>query len=122
MESKEQYLPFTKDRSVMVLAVLNSLLILVNTVVSLVRLHSHNFKIPVQYVVRDGSILQSADWYTLYSLTFFVLVGGIATILLAYRIHKGSRFFAIGILTAYFVVALMSLLIINALLGLVARV
>jgi hypothetical protein len=88
----------------------------------LIRLKSHDFKVPVQYIVNDGSVVQSSSWYSLYSLALIALFGAVASIFLAYRLHKGNRIFAIGLLVIYIVIALFGFLISNALLGLVSRV
>lgn len=122
MEKTSPQLTFTKDKLVMFLAIIDGFLIVLGVVISIIRLHSHDFKIPVQYVVADGSITQSANWYSLYSLTAFMLLCGIATIFLAHRMYRGNRLFAAGVLLIYLVVAFVSLLIMGALLGLVGRV
>ncbi len=122
MEEEVPQLTFTKDVVAMFLVVIDTLLILVNVISAVARLHSHAFKIPVQYMVADGSITMSSSWYSLYSLAFFVFVTGFATLFLAYSLHKRNRIFAIGILAIYFVIAIISFLVINALLGLVGRV
>jgi len=113
---------FTKDRPVMLLAVADSALALLAALIVFARLRSHDFKVPVQYLARDGSVLSSSSWYTLYSLAIFSLVGAGVSVFLAHKLYKGNRLFAGGILAAYLVVGVVSVLTINALLGLVARV
>lgn len=113
---------FTRDKPVMVLVIVSGLLAALNVLLTLIKLRPHDFKVPVQYIVNDGSVLQTASWYTLYSLALFSLLGAGATIFIAHRIHKGNRVFATGILVVYLLVAVVTLLVTWALLGLVSRV
>lgn len=113
--------PFFRDRLVMSFVVLGSLVTLLNIGSVLFRLRSHTFKVPVQYNTADGSILQT-DWYYLYGLAIFCIFGLVASILMAHRLHKGSRWFAVGVLLLYQVVAVFSFITINALLGFVAQI
>jgi len=122
MEKNIEHVAFSKDRPVMVLAILGSLLAFLNVVLTVARLRSNDFKVPVQYVVHDGSVLQTANWYTLYSLALFSILSAVAVVFLAHRIHKGSRLFAAGTLVVYVVVGVVTLLATNALLSLVSRV
>ena len=122
MEKISEPTPFIKDKPVMVITVINCVLAALNLILTVVRLRSHDFKVPVQYIVNDGTVLQTSNWYSLYSFALFSVVGVVVTTLLAIRLHKGSRVFANGTLLAYTVVAVMSLLVTNALLGLVSKV
>lgn len=122
MEKISEPIPFAKDKPVMLLAIIAGILSVINLIVTVVKLGSHDFKVPVQYVVNDGSVLQTSNWYSLYSIALFSLVGAGITIFLAHRLHKGNRLFAAGILLVYGVIALMSILVTSALLGLVGRV
>ena len=122
MEKLSEPTPFIKDKPVMVITVINCVLAALNLILTVVRLRSHDFKVPVQYIVNDGTVLQTSNWYSLYSLALFSVVGVMVTTLLAIRLHKGNRVFANGTLLAYTVVAVMSLLVTNALLGLVSKV
>lgn len=122
MEKLSEPIPFAKDKPVMLLAIIAGILSVINLIVTVVKLGSHDFKVPVQYVVNDGSVLQTSNWYSLYSIALFSLVGAGITIFLAHRLHKGNRLFAAGILLVYGVIALMSILVTSALLGLVGRV
>ena len=120
--SNDTKLAFTKDNPVMILAVLSGVLAFVNVVMVLVRLRSHDFKVPVQYIVNDGSVLQTSSWYTLYSLLLFSLLGTGVVIFLAHRLHKSNKFFAVGILAVQVIIGITSLLATGALLGLVSKV
>lgn len=122
MEKVTEPVQFTKDKPVIILAVICGVLAFSNLVLTFVRLKSHDFKVPVQYIVNDGSVLQTSSWYSLYSIALFSLLGAGAVIFVAHRLHKGNRLFAIGILTVYVVIAIVSLLVTNALLGLVGAV
>lgn len=114
--------PFIKDRAMLLLVAIDSLLIVSIVTVVLARLRSHDFKVPVQYVVNDGSVLQVSQWFTLYSLAVFAVLTGVATFILAQRLHKSERNYAIIALIIFGVSAVFGLLTTNALLGLVARV
>ena len=122
MEKVTKNIPYTKDKPVIILAVLSGALALANLILTLIRLRSHDFKVPVQYIVNDGSVLQTSHWYSLYSLAFVSVAGAAVMIFLSYRLHKGNRLFAAGILAVYLLVGIISLLVTNALLGLVGRV
>lgn len=122
MEKHADSTPFFKDRLAVSLLVFNGVLIIANVLATVIRLGSHDFKVPVQYMVSDSSVLQTANWYSLYSLAVFALVGGGVTIALAYRLHQGNRRFSIALLALYTVVGVVTFLVINALLALVARV
>lgn len=87
-----------------------------------IRLRSNDFKVPVQYVVNDGAVLQTSNWFSLYSLALFSVFTCIAVIFLSHTLYKGNRMFAIGMLAIYVVVSLITLFATNALLGLVGRV
>jgi hypothetical protein len=122
MSENSEAVPFTKDKPVMILAVTASVLALANVLQTLIRLKSHDFKVPTQYVVSDGSVLQTSSWYTLYSLALFSLLGTGLLIFLAYRLHKSNKVFAAGVLTVQVILTMVSLIVSGALLGLVSRV
>lgn len=122
MEKTITSIQFTKDKPVLILTILGSALALLNVILTLIRLNSHDFKVPVQYVVNDGSVLQISNWYSLYSLALVSVLGAGAIVFLAHRLHKQNRLFAIGVLLIYLVVAVIGLLATNAILGLVNRV
>lgn len=113
---------FSKDRTIVLITVLNIGLIAASVISVVFRLRPNDLKIPVQYIVYDGSIVQTGNWFSLYSLAFFMIAGGIITTLLAKKMYAAHKSFAVATLAAYTCVALFSLLSINALLGLVERV
>lgn len=115
-------IPFSKDYPMVILVLINSLLMLIGTLSVVLRLRPNDFKVPVQYIVHDGTIVQSGNWFSLYSLVFFILGGGIITVILASKLHKANRLFAVATLAIYTFVAVFSILAINALLGLVEKV
>ncbi len=122
MEHIKDQTPFTKDKPVIILAVVSGLLALAQVIVVFVRLSSHDFKVPVQYIVNDGSVLQTSSWYTLYSLALVAALGAGASIYLAHRIHKTNRVLAAGVLITSVVIGVVGVLVAYALLGLVSRV
>ena len=122
MEHVKQQTAFTKDKPVIILAIVGGLLALAQVLVVLIRLSSHDFKVPVQYIVNDGSVLQTSSWYTLYSLALVAALGAGVSIFLAHRIHKTNRVLALGVLITSAVIGVIGLLVANALLGLVSRV
>lgn len=113
---------FSKDKPALLFSALSIVFAFLSVVSVMARLRSHDFKVPVQYVVNDGSVLQTSSWYTLYSLALVAVLGTIAVIFLSHRLYKSSKIFAIGILVTYIVIQIITLLVINALLGLVSRV
>ena len=122
MNKSLEPVPFIKDKAILLFVAIDSLLVLSIVGVVLLRLRSHDFKVPVQYVVNDGSVLQVSQWFTLYSLAAFALLSGVATIVLAQRLHKSERNYSLVALIVFAVSAVFGLLVTNALLGLVARV
>lgn len=122
MEKNIETLKFSKDKPVLVLSVVGGIVSFLTFLSVVARLRSNDFKVPVQYVVRDGAVLQTSNWFSLYSLALFSVFMAAATIFLAYRLHKSNRFFALGVLAVYALVALITLFVSNALLGLVGRV
>lgn len=114
--------PFFKDRAILLLLSVNTAIVFAIVVSVFVRLRSSDFKIPVQYVVNDGSVLQTSQWYTLYSLALFSVLSAVATAILAQRLHRGERNYAKVVLAVYAITAIFGLLITNALLGLVSQV
>ena len=114
--------PFVKDRFVLLVSAVDAVLMVLVVFSVILRLRSHDFKIPVQYVVNDGSVLQTSQWFTLYSIVLFVILSGIGTLILAQRLHKSERNYAVLSLLLYGIVTLFGLLITNALLGLVSQV
>lgn len=119
---KNSAVPLTKDKPVILLVTLSGVLAFINVVITAARLRSHDFKVPVQYVVNDGSVLQTSSWYTLYSLALFSVAGAFVVVFLAHRVYKANKVFALGILTVYVVIQVFTILVTNALLGLVGRV
>jgi hypothetical protein len=113
---------FSKDKPVVILAVLSGLLAFINTAATLARLKSHDFKVPVQYIANDGSVLQTSSWYTLYSLAIFSVLSAGVGIFIAHKLHKSSAVFATGLLIVQVVLSIVALLVSSALLGLVSRV
>lgn len=115
-------LSFTKDRPILLLTIMAGFLSSLSVFITFFRLRSHDFKVPAQYIPQDGSVIQTASWYSLYSLALFAALGAAAVIFLAYRLHKANRLFAGGLLVAHIVLAVFGLLVTNALLSLVAGV
>jgi hypothetical protein len=122
MSENSEDLIFTKDKPVIILTVVAALFAIANVLQTFIRLRSHDFKVPVQYVVNDGSVLQTSNWYTLFSLALFSLLGTGVVIFLAYKLHKSNRVFAAGVLTVQVVLAVVTLIVSGALLGLVSKV
>lgn len=113
---------FSKDKPVLLMAVFNGLIAVATFITVILRLRSHDLKVPVQHIVNDGSVLQTGSWYSLYSLALLSIVGTGAILFLSHQLHKGNRLFALGTLTAYSVINIFALLVSIALLGLVSRV
>ena len=113
---------FTKDKAVLSLLAFNSVTTTATILVSLILLRSHDFKVPVQYVVNDGSVLQTSSWYTLYSLPAFAMISAAVMIFLAHKLYSTDRIFSIGVLTAYSLVSTVGLMVTFALLNLVSKV
>lgn len=122
MSKQLEPVPFIRDRAILLLLVGNGLIVLVTVLSVMVRLRSHDFKVPVQYVVNDGSILQTASWVNLYTFAALSIFTGIATAILAQRMHKSQRTFSLVILILFAVVSVFGFLATNALLGLVSQV
>lgn len=114
-------IPFVKDRFVLLLGAVDVAVMLSVALSVILRLRSHDFKIPVQYVV-NGSVLQTSQWFSLYSIVIFVVLSGIGTIILAQRMHKSERNYALIALLLFAIFGIFGLFITNALLGLVAQV
>lgn len=114
--------PFIKDRVILLLLSVDSLLVVSSVLLVFARLRSHDFKVPVQYVVNDGSVLQTSQWYSLYSIALFAILSGVGTVILAQRLHKSERNYAIVALILFAITALFGILTTNALLGLVGQV
>lgn len=122
MSKVTEPVPFVRDRAVLLLLGVNSLLVLATVTSVIVRLRSHDFKVPIQYVVNDGSVLQTSAWFNLYLFVLFSVFTGICTAILAQRMHKSQRTFSLIILGLFAVVSIFGLLATSALLGLVAQV
>lgn len=122
MEKNTLELKFTKDKPIMILAVTSSVISVLTFLSVIIRLRSNDFKVPVQYVVHDGAVLQTSNWFSLYSLALFSVLTCGAIIFLAHRLYKGNRVFAVGVLAVYTVISVITLFVTNALLGLVGRV
>jgi len=122
MKKKELPTKFSKDTPVVLLLTVNVILMLISSTSVIFRLRPNDFKIPIQYIVYDGTIVQSGNWFSLYGFLLFILAGGVMTIFLAHRIYKANRLFSIAVLSVYLVLSVYSLLTINALLSLVERV
>lgn len=113
---------FSKDKSIVILLLANFGLIVTSASVVVLRLRSNDFKVPVQYIANDGSVVQASSWYSLYSLGFFAVLSVAAIFFLAYRLYRGNPTFSKGLLGIQLVVSIITLLVINSLLSLVARV
>jgi len=122
MEKTIEPVQFTKDKPIIVLVVVNAALSFITLVATFILLKSHDFKVPVQYIKNDGSVLQTSNWYTLYSLPFFSLLSLGAMIFIAHRLHKGNRLFAIGALAVYVIVSVVTLITTFDLLSLVSKI
>lgn len=122
MEKTTQIPPFTKDRPVFALALLTGLITTATVLATVFRLKGHSAKVPVQYIVNDGSVLQTANWYSLYSIVLFAIVGTVFAIFLSRRLHASNRLFSVSVLIIYILISIVGFLVTNALLGLVGRV
>ena len=98
MEKNTQQTVFSKDKVALGLAAWSVFATVATILFSLVRLRSHDFKIPVQYIVNDGSVLQTSSWYSLYSLALFSLISTVVILFLAHRLHRSNRLLCLGIL------------------------
>ena len=119
------YLSFkdvSKDKVALGLAAWSVFATVATILFSLVRLRSHDFKIPVQYIVNDGSVLQTSSWYSLYSLALFSLISTVVILFLARRLHRSNRLLCLGILLVYGFVSSVGFLVTFALLNLVSQV
>lgn len=114
--------PFVRDRAVLLLVALDFLMVSAIVASVIVRLRGHDFKVPIQYVVNDGSVLQTSSWLNLYLFVLFSVFTGVVTVVLAQRMHKSQRTFSLIILVLFAVVSVFGLLATNALLGLVSQV
>lgn len=112
---------FSKDPTALILSGVNIFGALIAIVLVLVRLRSHDFKVPVQYIVNDGGEVSLASWYSLYSLAIFVVFGVVVAVWVAKRLHAHNPVFAHGVLVSQAIVVIISILTINALLGLVSQ-
>lgn len=122
MKESSKQVDFSKDRPTVFLVVVNLGLMLATVLSVIIRLRPNDFKIPVQYIVYNGTVVQSGNWYSLYSWVLFILAGGAATIFLAHRLYKAHKYFSSVTLALYAVVALYAFFSVNALLSLVERV
>jgi hypothetical protein len=122
MEKNTQQTVFSKDKVALGLAAWSVFATVATILFSLVRLRSHDFKIPVQYIVNDGSVLQTSSWYSLYSLALFSLISTVVILFLAHRLHRSNRLFSLGILLVYGFVSSVGFLVTFALLNLVSQV
>lgn len=122
MKKKEQPTKFSKDTPIVLLLAANVILMVASVVSVLFRLRPSDFKVPIQYIVYDGTVVQSGNWYSLYGFLLFIVVGGGMTFYLAHRVYKSNRLYSLATLAAYLVVSIYSLMTINALLSLVERV
>lgn len=122
MSENAKIVPFFKDRAAVLLVTLNGLLALGITLSVFARLRSHDFKVPVQYVVNDGSVLQTSQWFTLYSIVLFAIAGTVGVVILAERLHRSAREFALVTLGVLILTLIFGLFATNALLTLVSQV
>lgn len=122
MSENAKVVPFFKDRAAVLLVVFNSVLTLLIAGSVFARLRSHDFKVPVQYVVNDGSVLQTSQWFSLYSIALFAIAVTVAVVILSERLHRSAREFALVALGVYGLSLIFGLLATNALLTLVSRV
>lgn len=122
MEKNTQQTVFSKDKVALGLAAWSVFATVATILFSLVRLRSHDFKIPVQYIVNDGSVLQTSSWYSLYSLALFSLISTVVILFLAHRLHRSNRLLCLGILLVYGFVSSVGFLVTFALLNLVSQV
>ena len=122
MEEKTESIPFNKDRPVVLLAIFNTVVAFLIVFTTLIRLRSNDFKVPVQFIVHDGSVLSSSNWFSLYSLAFFAVFTTVVAIIIGMRLHKANRLFSGGVLLIHLVVLIFGLLVTNALLSLVGKV
>lgn len=122
MEKATQQTVFSKDKVVLGLAAFNVIASTATVLFAFIRLRSHDFKVPVQYVVNDGSVLQTSNWYTLYSLALFSIVSTAVILFMSHRLYRSSRLLSIGVLVTYSLVSVISFLVTFALLNLVSKV
>lgn len=122
MEKSTEEQIFSKDKATLSLMALNVILSVATVLTTLIGLRSHDFKIPVQYIVNDGSVLQTSNWYSLYSLALFSIVGTGVIIYLAQKLYRSNRVYSIGVLAAYSLVSVVGLSVTLALLNLVSKV
>jgi hypothetical protein len=113
---------FSKDTPVVLLLILNGALVMVSILSVLLRLRPNDFKVPIQYIVYNGTVVQSGNWYSLIGFVLFLIAGAALTFVMAHRLYKANRFFTMAVLASYTMVGVFALLTINALLSLVERV
>ena len=122
MDTIVQQHTFSKDKTVLGLSAFSIIATLATVLFSIAMLRSHDFKVPVQYVVNDGSVLQTSNWYTLYSLPLFAVMSTAVMLFLAHKLYRTNRIFSIGVLAAYSLVSIVGFLVTFALLNLVSKV
>lgn len=95
-------------------------LLLITILFSLLNIQSQEFKVPVRYSgYFEGNLSDRDEWFTLYALPLFAAITFTINTILSVKIHRMRPELAQALLGLNLVVAIFTLLVTRALLGLV---
>ncbi|HEV2412877.1 MAG TPA: hypothetical protein VGS28_03680 [Candidatus Saccharimonadales bacterium] len=119
LPTKKELRAFIRDRVALLVLGSVSLLTLVDILIITLDIHSNVLQVPVRYSEYSLNI-QQGNWMTLYELALFTLICTIINAMLAIRIHKVRRAYAIGVLMLTVIICVIAFLVSRALIGLSA--
>ena len=117
LPTKKELRAFLRDRVALFTLVLVTFYTLIDVLFIVLRVHSSVLQVPVRYSEYSLNI-QQGSWTILYELAFFVVLSAVINSLVAIRIRKVRRAYAVGVLMLTVIVCTIALLVSWALIGL----
>lgn len=117
--TKKEFRHFFRDRAAVWLLICCLLLVVANVVNVILKVRGSDLQVPTRYT-QYSFTLNRGNWTVLYELGLFSIVAFAINVILAMKVRQLRRLYAIAILGLTLIVLLVSFLVSNALVGLLA--
>jgi uncharacterized membrane protein len=115
--TKKEFRSFFRDRLAILSFALLAIISLSDMLMVALRVHSNALQLPVRYSQYSLNI-QRGNWTVLYELGLFVFAITVINVMVAIKVYKLRRAYAIGALLLTLIICLVAFLVIRALVGL----
>lgn len=117
--TRKEFKNFAKERVNTFLLIGSTLLALVNTFIVILQVQSSDLQVPVRYTEYSYN-LDRGSWTILYELALFSIVIVIVNTILAIKLRHIRKLYSISMLVLTLFLMIITLLVTNALVGLIA--